>query len=132
VLVAEDLAEKHRRGEYPKSEHLEALRSDALNNFVAVRRSIVMSSLLAACICGVALAAAMLLGKVHPSLPLDYGKLVTCVGAFLGCWGAALQLRPAEESFKGTLLHERLHGLIVRILVVSGTALAAFGAIWWQ
>lgn len=131
-LVSEDLAEKHRTGAFPTAEHLEALRLNALTNFIAVRRSIVISSLLAALICGSALAVAMALGKVHSSLPPDYGKIVTWVGAFLGIWGAVLQFRPAEESFKGTMLHERLHGLVVRILVVSGAALAALGAIWWQ
>lgn len=132
VLTATDLAEKHKRGEYPSSKHVAHLRSTALSNFVAVRRSIAISGLLAAVICGAALAAAAALGRVHPSLPVDYGKAVTWVGAFLASWGAVLQFRPAEESMKGGMLHERLHGLVVRILFGSGTVLAAFGAVWWQ
>jgi len=132
VLTATDLADKHKKGEFPTTEHVAALQSAALSNFVAVRRSIAISGLLAAAICGAALAAAAVLGKVHPSLPVDYGKAVTWVGAFLASWGAILQFRPAEESVKGGMLHEWLHGLVVRILFGGGTVLAAFGAMWWQ
>lgn len=132
MLVASDLAEKYQAGTFPTDERLEELRMDAEKRFNALRRSIIWSFLQATLIIAAGLVAAMVLGKVLPTLRPDYGKVVTVVGAFLAGWGTLLQFHRPEESWKGTMLDEKVHLIVVRLLTIVGIVLALFGAVWWQ
>lgn len=132
ILVAPDLAALYRAGSFPTEDSVTELQRNAIRNFSTLKKSIFFSFLLTVFISPVVLVVTIVLNKVHPSFNPDYGKIVSAVGAFLACWGAMLQFRPPEESFKGTMLHEKLHALIVGLLASVGSALAAIGAVWWQ
>ena len=91
-----------------------------------------LSARLASLLLVLAIGVAVILGKVHPSLSLDLGKVCTGVGAWLFAWAAFLPLYPVRGSFRTDLLHEVAYGAVIKALLVVGTSLASLGALWWQ
>lgn len=76
-------------------------------------------------------AALYLAGKVHPSLPLDLGKLCSVLGAWLSGWGAWLALKDGRPSWGGKRADELARAGLFRLLFAPGVLLSAFGAGWW-
>lgn len=77
------------------------------------------------------LAALWLAGKVHPSLPLDPGKLCSVLGAWLSAWGAWLALKDGNPSWGRERPDELARAGLFRLLFAPGVLLSAFGAGWW-
>jgi hypothetical protein len=131
-LESEQIASAHSSGWWAATPGAERALMLARADLSKLRRSLRTSGLFALALAGIALVVAAALGKVHPSLPADYGKLVTSIGVAFGAWGAFLQFHPARVSWRGTLLHEVIHAVAVRVLAGGGVVLAALGALWWQ
>lgn len=131
-LESEQMASAYRAGTFPPLNWTAETSRQSEERLHQLRRSLLLSGTVAAALSAAALVVAAAFGKVHPSLPVDYGRCVSSLGGGLAAWGALLQLQPPPQTFRGTLLHEKLHGLLVRVLVMAGLALAALGALWWQ
>ena len=130
-LGSDQIAAAYRAGTWPSPEWPQRSQGEALADLSKLKRSIRISASIALSFAALGLLLAAAFGKVHPSLPADFGKIITSVGAMLLTWGAVLQLYPARGSWRATMLHEVAHAALVRMLIIAGSALAALGTLWW-
>lgn len=77
-----------------------------------------------------AIGAAMLLGRISLDQPLDIGKALSFVGAFLAGWATLFELGGYVVTYSGNQLHELLHPVLFRIVFLPGLAIAALGQVW--
>lgn len=131
-LGSEQIASAYQSGAWPPPSWARDAEDRARADFSSLRRSIARSATVAGALAVTAVGVAAALGKVHPGLPPDFGKVAAVVGATVITWGAALQLYPARATWRGTFLHEVAHATLVRALLILGSALAGLGALWWQ
>jgi len=131
-LGSDQIAAAFQTGSWPPAEWRERTLHDAAIHFMQLRRDLLQSGLMAVLLLLLALAVAATLGKVHPTLPADYGKVITTIGASVAAWGTLLQFRGPSRTYRGNLLHETAHTSLVLLLVVAGIALAGLGSLWWQ
>lgn len=131
-LGSDQIAAAYGAGTWPSSEWPQDSLAKAIADLSKLKRSIRVSALIALSLAVLGLLLAAAFGKVHPSLPVDFGKVIASVGATLLTWGAILQLHPARASVRATMLHEVAHAMLVRSLIIAGSALAAAGVLWWQ
>jgi hypothetical protein len=131
-LGSTQIAAAFQIGSWPPPGWREQTLRDATDRFLRLRNDILWSGLAASGLLLLALAVAALFGKLYPSLPLDYGKLVTAIGATVAAWGTFLQLSAPNRTYRGNLLHEVTHTSVVVLLVAAGIAMAGIGSLWWQ
>ena len=131
-LGSEQIAKAYQSGSWPAQDWAEQSMARAKVDRTLLKRSVLMSAALAGFFAMLALLVAIIVGKVHPSLPADLGKFLAAIGAWLLAWAAFLSLYPARPSFRSNLLHEVAHVTLLKALLCAGTALAAVGALWWQ
>ena len=74
--------------------------------------------------------AALLFGRLSPDRPLDLGKLLSVLGAFLAGWATLFELGGVVATFSGEQLHELVHPVLFRGLFLPGVALATTGQVW--
>jgi hypothetical protein len=131
-LGSEQIAAAYRSGTWPAPDWAQQSLERARVDRRLLKRSLIMSATLAGLLALLAVLAAIILGKVHPSLPADPGKSLAALGAGLLAWAAFLPLYPARPSFCTNLLHEVAHATLLKALLGVGTTFAAIGALWWQ
>lgn len=131
-LGSAQIAAAFQSGAWPPPHWARDTEDRARADFSSLRRSITRSAMVAGALAVAAVGVAAVLGKVHPGLPPDFGKIAAAVGATLITWGAVLQLYPARATWRGTFLHEVAHATLVRVLLILGSVVAALGALWWQ
>jgi hypothetical protein len=131
-LESDQIASAYKSGAWPPADWVEKSLLQSTERLRQLRRSLALSGALAALLAVVGLTAAVVLGKIHFSLPLDYGKCVSAAGAGLAAWGTFLQFRQPPRTFRGTLIHEVIHSRVVRLLAITGFTLALLGTLWWQ
>lgn len=131
-LGSEQIASAHRSGQWPAASWAQETLERARLDRDKLKRSMFRSATLASLFVLLAVVVAAALGKVHPSLSVDPGKVSAGVGAWLLAWAAFLPLYPARPSYRTDLLHEVAHLTLIKALLVLGTSLAALGALWWQ
>jgi hypothetical protein len=131
-LESERIAAAYRAGTFPPPDWRLKTLEEARGNLALFRRSLWSSALLAWGLLVLAMCAAAAAGKIHPSLPPDYGKVVSYVGGGLAAWGTVLQFQPPPQTWRGTFMHEMVHGVAVKFLAGAGIVLAVFGSLWWQ
>ena len=131
-LGSEQIATAYHLGSWPAQDWAQQSLTRARVDRRLLKRSVFMSATLAGLLALLALLVAIILGKVHSSLPGDLGKFLAAVGAWLLAWAAFLSLYPARPSFRSNLLHEIAHATLLKALLCVGTAFAAVGALWWQ
>jgi hypothetical protein len=82
-LESEQISTAYKSGSFPPAGWVSKAIRQATGELRLLRRSLVVSGLLAAALSAAAIIVAVALGKVHPSFPPDYGK---CISAFsMGC-----------------------------------------------
>ncbi|WP_334279921.1 hypothetical protein [Roseateles microcysteis] len=131
-LQSEQLAQNFNAGTFPGPNWVSDTLTAAEGDFASLRGSIAKATTRTAILGLAALVIAIALGKVNPAFPADWGKIASAVGAFLAALGAFLQFSPPRETFKGNMLHEVTHSLLVRVFAALGIVLAAVGSLWWQ
>jgi len=131
-LGSEQILAGFNAGTWPPRNWRDDAVAVATERFLRLRRCIFLSALLAAALFLLAAVVAAVFSKLYPNLPLDYGKLITLVGAYLAAWGTILQLNAPNRTYRGNLLHENTHTATVFLLVVLGIATACIGSLWWQ
>ncbi len=131
-LESEQMAEAYRSGKFPPPSWLDEASTRALLDLKQLRRTLLNTSLIAVALAVIAAAIGAGAGKVHPALPLDYGKVTTSFAGTFAAWAALLQLSPVRRTFRGSMIHETVYALAVRLFAVAGIILAAVGALWWQ
>ena len=131
-LEANDLRRAFDGGRYPEfgwevearrsaDEHARALRA-GLGSALAITVAFALA--------GVVLAA--FLGKIHPALPPDWGKVMSLVGGLLAAWATLFELGGYAETFSGEALHEVLRPIFFRSAFLPGLVFATAGQPWWQ
>lgn len=131
-LESPQLAAAYKAGQYPSPSWTTETQNRAIGDLRALRQILMKSLLQAMAIACVFIGVTALLGKVSPSLPVDYGKTTSAIGAVLAAWAALLQLSPVRVTYRGSMLHERAYAAAVRVLAVLGVLLADVGSLWWQ
>ena len=131
-LGSSQIDSAYKAGAWPLAGWEETARMEAGNHHVQLRKELLRSGLTAVALSLLALIVAALFGKLDPSLPVDYGKLLTAFGSAVATWGAFFQLGAPSKTYRGNLLHEVAHTSIFALLLVFGIVLAAVGSLWWQ
>jgi putative Ca2+/H+ antiporter (TMEM165/GDT1 family) len=131
-LESPQIADAYRRGLYPPASWVAETRTRTIARLIALRKLLLNYFLLAVVSAAVIAGVAAVLGKVHPALPPDYGKITSAVGATIAAWAAFLQLSPVERTFRESFLHETTYAAAVKVLAVLGVFLAGLGGLWWQ
>lgn len=131
-LSSEQIAEAYHLGSWPAQDWAQQSLARARVDRTLLKRSLFMSGKLSGLLALLAILVAIIVGKVHPSLPADLGKLLAAVGAWMLAWAAFLPLYPVRLSFRSNLLHEVAHATLLKALLCVGTTFAAVGAMWWQ
>ena len=131
-LGSEQIASAYQSDAWPAANWSQATLEQSRTDLLKLKRSMYLSAKLASLLLVLAVVVATILGKVHPSLSLDLGKVCAGVGAWLLAWAAFLPLYPVRGSFRTDLLHEVAYGALIKALLVVGTSFAALGALWWQ
>lgn len=131
-LGSEQIAAAYRSSAWPAANWREVTLEQARTDRVKLKRSMYLSARFASLVVMLAVIVAAMMGKVHPSLSPDLGKVCAGVGAWLLTWAAFLPLYPVRGSFRTDLLHEVAYGALIRALLIVGSAFAALGALWWQ
>lgn len=131
-LRSSQMADAYRNGTFPKAGWRSESEARALNGLVELREKLRASFFCAFGLALFALAVAVFMGKVHPSLPFDYGKVVSSAGGTLTAWAGLLQLSPVCQTYVGSTLHEVVYSTAIKTLALVGVLLAAIGALWWQ
>lgn len=131
-LESSQMADAYRNGLFPKATWHSETEARALLDLAELRRTLLNTGVRAIAIALAALAIVAATGKVHPSLPVDYGKVVAWVGGTCAAWAGLLQLSPIRQTFRRTMLHEVAHSAAATHLGFVGVLLAAVGGLWWQ
>lgn len=131
-LEASDLRRAFDEGRFPSAGwEIEArLSADAHAKELGDGIWSALMTTLAFAIAGTILAAA--LGKVHPALPLDWGKILSVLGGLLAAWATLFELGGFTETFSGEALHEKLRPIFFRTVFLPGLIFATAGQLWWQ
>jgi hypothetical protein len=131
-LESSQTADNYRNGLFPRGTWHSETEAQALVDLAELRRTLLKTGVTAIALALAALAIVAATGKVHPSLPIDYGKVVTSVGGTSAAWAGLLQLSPIRKTFRGSMLHEVAYSAAVMHLGIVGVLLAAVGGLWWQ
>ena len=126
-LKQPDLLALHERGEFPVGSWVEDACSQELKHGQALRRSLGVSFLAASTFIIAGLVTSVLLGTVHPNLPMAWSKVLSVVGGHLAAWGTILQLGGYAGSWSGKNLYEIIRPPIFRSLFLPGLLLATVG-----
>lgn len=122
ALTSADLRAAYEKGTLT-TEWYQGMKEQSRAYMLALTASIRSAVLVSSFIMLLVAVAAIAFGLIRPGLTFAPAKLVTVVGGYIALCGGALQLYPAIETNKGEALHERVHGLLTKILF----ALAATG-----
>jgi hypothetical protein len=131
-LEASDLRRSFDDGKFPSAGWEFDARLSAATHARELRRGMCSALTTTIAFAAVGLALAAILGKVHPALPLDWGKLLGVVGGLLAAWGTLFELGGYTDTFKGESLHEQLRPIFFRAVFLPGLILATLGQFWWQ
>ena len=131
-LGSEQIAKAYHSGTWPLQDWAQQSLASARVDRTLLKRSVFMSATLAAILALLALLVTIIFGKVHPALPVNLGKFLAAIGAWLLAWAAFLPLYPARSSIRANLLHEVAHATLFKALLFVGTAFAIAEALWWQ
>ena len=107
--------EARRRAEDGRQEILKSLR----NSFVSL-------ALLTLCAVGLLLVD----GKVSPSLPVAWSKVLSVAGGFLAAWATLFELGGLSQTWSAQAAHELVHPRLFALLFLPGTFLAILGQLW--
>lgn len=131
-LEATDLRQAFDEGRFPSAGWEIGARLSADAHAKELRGGMwsALTTTLAFAFAGTILAAA--LGKVHPGLPLDWGKTLSVVGGLLAAWATLFELGGFTETFSGEALHEKLRPMFFRAAFLPGLIFATAGQLWWQ
>lgn len=131
-LEANDLRKAFDEGRFPSAGWEIRARSDADAHAKELRSGMwsALTTTLAFAVAGLMLAA--VLGKVHPALPLDWGKMLSVVGGLLAAWATLFELGGYAETYSGEALHEKLRSTFFRAAFLPGLIFATAGQLWWQ
>lgn len=131
-LEADDLRQKFDNGCYPTEGWETEARKSADAHAKELKDGIrsALTTTMAFALAGLLLAAA--LGKVHPSLPVDWGKVLSVFGGLLAAWATLFELGGYSETFSGEALHEKLRPMFFRAAFLPGLVVATAGQLWWQ
>lgn len=130
-LGSPQIAAAYQDGTFPAVKWLADADSIASRQLADLRMVISKSTMVTSGIAAVVVMTLSVTGKIHPSLPVDIGKIVTAMGAITAGWASVLQFHPVTPTFRGNFLHEVAHITAVRVFFASGLALGALGALWW-
>jgi len=131
-LGSAQMAKAYADGTFPATRwqaEVDSIATRQLNEFRNVLARSFLKALLIAVASFGALAA---VGKVGPTLPIDYGKVITAIGLGVAAWGTIIQVRSVEPTFRRNYLHEVAQGFVMNALIIGGLFLGAVGALWWQ
>ena len=129
-LEKQQFRESYGRGVFPSQAWEAETRTNLGPYGSKLARSFGWSFLLTAAFFVAALAVALLLGRVALDRPLDIGKSLSLLGAFLAGGARLCGVGGYGETFSGEQLHELLHPLLFRIVFLPGLALAVIGQVW--
>jgi hypothetical protein len=131
-LARPDLRRAYEVGTFPAADWRAEARRIADENANNLKRSMQSALLTTIAFVAVGFVMAVLLGKVNPSLPRDWGKILSVIGGFLAAWATLFELGGYSETFSGEALHELLHPVFFRAAFLPGLALATVGQLWWH
>jgi hypothetical protein len=131
-LKANDLRRAYDEGRFPKPGWEVEARVGADNHAKELKVGMrsAFTTTVAFAVAGLVLAA--ILGKVHPDLPVDWGKVMSVLGGLLAGWATLFELGGYAETFSGEALHETLRPVFFRSAFLPGLVLATAGQLWWQ
>lgn len=131
-LEANDLRLAFDEGSFPEAGWETAARLSAGAHAKELRAGMwsALMTTVAFAVTGLMLAA--VLGKVHPALPLDWGKVLSVVGGLLAAWATLFELGGYTETYSGEALHEKLRPVFFRAAFLPGLIFATSGQLWWQ
>lgn len=131
-LEANDLRKAFDEGRFPSTGWEIVARSDADAHAKELRGGMwsALTTTLAFAVAGLMLAT--VLGKIHPALPLDWGKMLSVAGGLLAAWATLFELGGYAETFSGEALHEKLRPMFFRSAFLPGLIFATAGQLWWQ
>jgi hypothetical protein len=131
-LESDDLRQLFDDGKYPRAGWETEARASAdahANELRAGLRSALITTI-AFAFAGLLVAA--FLGKVHPSLPWDWGKVLSVVGGLLAGSATLFELGGYTETHSSEALHEKLRPIFFRSAFLPGLVFATAGQLWWQ
>lgn len=131
-LEADDLRQKFDSGSYPTAGWEAEARTHADAHGRELKGGILSALIttIAFALTGLLMASAF--GKVHPSLPLDWGKVLSVFGGLLAAWATLFELGGYTETCNGEALHEKLRPMFFRTVFLLGLIVATAGQLWWQ
>lgn len=131
-LEARDLRRAFEEGKFPSAGWEADARVSAAKHAQELRKGMLSALISTIAFASVGLVLAAVLGKVHPTLPLDFGKLMSVFGGLLAAWATLFELGGYSETFSGEALHERLRPFFFRAAFLPGLIFATAGQLWWQ
>jgi hypothetical protein len=131
-LEAHDLRAAYEAGRFPSANWQEEARSTADESARELKQSMKSALKTTLVFAATGLIVAVLLGKVHPTNPVDWGKVLSVAGGVLAAWATLFELGGYAQTYSGEALHEVVHPLFFRFAFLPGLTLATIGQLWWQ
>lgn len=127
-----DFRNAYEKGVYPSESQVKEIKERCLTDAVLLKQNIKKSLIWTTIACTAAIFIAWATGRIDTNLPIQVSKIVFAVGAFLGGWGAALQLAIIEypKSYAGTTLPERIFNSLTFLLFWIFLIISFFQAIF--
>lgn len=120
-LEASDLKKLHDEGKYPTDEKLKETKKNADKSAALLQKKILQSLGWTVLILVVTIAIGYVTKAIHPSLPFNVKYVLSVMGALLLLWGSLLTLGPELKTYKGKALHEVVHSVLKKSLLIMGT-----------
>jgi hypothetical protein len=131
-LGSTQMAKAYADGTFPAAKWRAEVETIAARQLDELRSVLFRSFIKSGCIALAALGALAAVGKVGTTLPIDHGKVITAIGLGAAAWGAIIQVKPVEPTFRRNYLHEVAQGFVMNTLIIGGVLLGAVGALLWQ
>lgn len=131
-LEAKDLRLAFDAGNFPPAGWEHEARLNAAAHAQELRRGLFSALVTTLAFAAAGFALAAILGKVHPELPWDWGKVLSVAGGLLAAWATLFELGGYSKTFSGELLHEQLRPFFFRAAFLPGLLVATAGQLWWQ
>ena len=109
----------YQQGKFSPNE-LEYL-SNALERSLKLKAYLVKSFFIVLCTLLLAVIIGLFANKVSLSLPVSLDKTINIISVFLLTWVALFELGWSLRTWKGEAMHELVHSLLFKIILVSGS-----------
>ena len=131
-LEASDLRKVFDEGRFPNPRWEKETRSAVDQRAQELKNGMLSALITTFILAAIGLSLTAIFGKVHPALPLDWGKILSVFGGLLAACATLFELGGYTRTFGGESLHENLRPVFFRAVFLPGLVIATAGQLWWQ